>query len=248
MQFIDTHIHLQDYKTKNTPQIITAALSAGVAQMVCASTSEADWQAVASLAGAYPGQVIPAFGLHPWHLDNTVSDWEVRLEGLLQKYSSALVGESGLDRLKNPDKEPQNSIFRIHIELAHCLKRGLIVHAVKAQDWLEEYWKILPERFVFHSYNGKAELLKKIIKAGGYVSFSHSVLRNPAREEILKAVPRERLLVETDGPYQGLEGKDSTPEQLPELLKRIAALRGEDYQELSVTVYQNSLRFIYGKN
>lgn len=247
MQFIDTHIHLQDYKTKNTPQIIAAALSAGVAQMVCASTSEADWQTVASFAGAYPGQVIPAFGLHPWHLDNTAPDWEVRLEGVLQKHPAALVGESGLDRLKNPSAEPQNSIFRLHIELAHCLKRPLIVHAVKAQGWLEEYWKILPERFVFHSYNGKAELLKKIIKAGGYVSFSHSVLRNPAREEVLKLVPAERILVETDGPYQGIGGQESAPEQLPELLKQIAALRGDDYQELAAAVYQNSLRFIYGK-
>lgn len=247
MQFIDTHIHLQDYKTKNAPQIILGAASVGVEKFICASTSEGDWKAVAALADKYPEQIVPAFGLHPWYLDKLEPDWEVRLENLLKKYPAALVGESGLDRLKDPHAEPQMSVFRIHMELAHCLQRPLIIHAVKVQELLEDCWALLPECFVFHSYNGKAELLKKIIKAGGYVSFSQSILRNPARGEVLRLVPVDKLLVETDGPYQGIGGQESCPAQLPQLLKEIAVLRQQDEQELAAVVYQNSQRFIHGK-
>lgn len=248
MQFIDTHIHLQDYKSKNAPQIMAQAVECGADKFICAATSENDWAEVEKLTKENPERIIPAFGIHPWHMGTITSDWEIRLEGILKKYPQALVGESGLDRIKNPEVEPQNSIFRIQIELAKCLNRSLIIHAVKVQDWLENYWKEFPESFVFHSYNGKVELLKKIVKANGYVSFSHSILRNSAREEILKTVPLEKLLIETDGPYQSKNDEESQPEQIPFLLKEIASIRGEEYQKLSEIVYQNSKRFINGKS
>ena len=67
MQFIDTHIHLQDYKTKSAPQIIAGARAAGVEKFVCAAVTEKDWPEVAALAEAYPEVVVPAYGLHPWY-------------------------------------------------------------------------------------------------------------------------------------------------------------------------------------
>ena len=246
MQFIDTHLHLQDYKTGFATDIVKTAQEAGVNKVVCAATGQFDWDKVARYAKQYPETVIPAFGLHPWYLQEAKPDWQLRLREFLARFPNALIGECGLDGIKNPDDEPQNSIFYQQILLAKELKRPLIIHAVKAQEWLENYWEILPAKFVFHSYNGKREILKKIIKAGGYVSFSASILRNPDRQELANLIPADKLLLETDGPYQGPDKNiEVTPAFLPRLAAEVAAWRGEDLQSFATRVYHNSLEFIH---
>lgn len=245
MKFIDTHIHLQDFKTRCATDIIVSGRTCGVEKFVCASIVQNDWEKITELFDKFPNKIIPAFGLHPWYIDKISSDWEISLEKMLEKYPGALVGETGLDRLRFPEKEPQNTIFRKHIEIAKKYRRPLLIHAVKCQDWLEEYWPILPEKFVFHSYNGRSELLKKIISRGGYVSFSASILKNRDKEKLLKAVPIERMLLETDGPYQSFyPERESSPEFLPELAEKISGIYGEDKEFFADRVYQNSLEFV----
>lgn len=246
MQFIDTHLHLQDYKTGFATDIVTAAQKAGVNKLVCASTGMFDWDKVARFAKQYPETVIPAFGLHPWYLQEAKPDWPLCLKEFLERFPNALIGECGLDGLKNPDDEPQNSIFYQHLLLAEELKRPLIIHAVKAWSWLDNYWELLPKKFVFHSYNGKKEVLKKIIRSGGYVSFSASILRNSEREELVNMVPAEQLLLETDGPYQGPDkNREVTPDYIPQLAEQIAAWRNEKLEDFACRVYQNALEFIH---
>lgn len=88
--------------------------------------------------------------------------------------------------------------------------------------------------------------MKKIIKQGGYVGFNFSILKNPARQEVLQSVPADRILLETDGPYQGpVHGQEVYPENLPELAAEIAALRGEDTEDLVQKIYENSLEFAH---
>lgn len=246
MQFIDTHLHLQDYKTGFATDIVRESLSAGVTKLVCAATGMFDWDKVARYAKQYPGTVIPAFGLHPWYLQEAKPDRLPRLREFLARFPEALIGECGLDGIKNPDDEPQNSIFYQHLFLAEELQRPLIIHAVKAQDWLENYWDMLPEKCVFHSYNGKREVLKKIIKSGAYVSFSASILRNADKQELVNMVPGDRLLLETDGPYQGPDKNvEVTPRFIPQLAAQIAQLRQEPLPEFAARVYQNSKEFIH---
>lgn len=245
MQFMDTHIHLQDFKTKNATDIVKTALAAGVGRLVCVSAAEDDWGKAAAFAEQFPDIVTPAFGLHPWYARTAIPGWEQRLAGYLQQYPQALIGEAGLDRFRDKEAEPQNAVFRKQLELAKEYNRPLLIHAVRAQNWLDEYWKLLPAKFVFHSFNGRRELLDKILKAGGYVSLSPSVLRNPHKEEIVPLIPLERLLLETDGPAQSLNrGSEGTPRELPVLAAEIAALRDEKAEYLAARVYQNSMEFI----
>lgn len=238
MQFIDTHIHLQDYKTRSAPQVLAAAAAAGVRRVVCAAIREADWADVAALHEQNADTVIPAFGLHPWYLEDCRPGWETRLARMFEKYPRALVGETGLDRLKNPQPLPQKEIFAAQADLARQYGRPLLIHAVKAQEWLEDLWNRLPPKFVFHSFSGKKELLQKIVKTGGYVSLSPSILRQPGKEGIIAAIPENRLLLETDGPYQG------EPERLPDLLRYVADVRQTETADLAATVYRNSEEFI----
>lgn len=245
MQFIDTHIHLQDFKSRCATDIITDSQKVGVKQMVCAAVIEADWPLIANFAEQFPKSVVPAFGLHPWYLDKAKPGWESRITEYFQKFPQALVGETGLDRLRDMNPELQKQIFTGHIELAKQFNRPLIIHAVKANEWFENFWSIMPPKFVFHSYNGRREFAEKINKSGGYVSFSASILKNPHRQEIVQSIPPEKLLLETDGPYQGpTKGEEVEPCFLPELIKEIAAIREETVEILSSQIYQNSLEFI----
>lgn len=245
MEFIDTHIHLQDYKQKCATDIIKAAEKAGLKKLVCAAVLEADWQRIAALAEQYPETVVPAFGLHPWYLQDISNDWQVHLEQMLRVFPQALVGETGLDRLRQSDKQPQFDIFQTHIALAKRYCRPLLVHAVKAAEWLDECWKILPQKFVMHSFNGRMDLQQKAIRVGGYISFSASIFKNRDKEQLIRAVPVNRLLVETDGPYQAPEkGSESNPDFIPRLIETIAEIRGEEKDFLAQEIYQNSLEFI----
>lgn len=246
MKFIDTHLHLQDYKTRFATDIISESLAAGITKFVCAATGSFDWDKVARFARQYPNTVIPAFGLHPWYVSEANADWPQWLGEFLQRFPHALIGECGLDGFKNPDDEPQNSIFYQHIRLAQQFKRPLIIHAVKAQEWLENYWDLLPDKFVFHSYNGKREVLKRIIKAGGYVSFSASILNNKDAAELVNMVPADKILLETDGPYQGPDkNSEVMPLYLPELARQLAVFRGEKLEDFAARVLANSEEFIH---
>ncbi len=245
MKFIDTHIHLQDYKQKCATDIIASAKASGAEKLVCAAIVEKDWERIASLAESNPDFVIPAFGLHPWYLEEANKGWEQRLESFLSRFPSALVGETGLDRIRFREKEPQFQIFQTHVALAkkHC--RPLLIHAVKAAEWLEECWNNLPQKFVMHSFNGRFELMQKALAAGGFISFSASIFANADKERIISSVPADKLLVETDGPYQAAEkGAESEPSSIPEQIEKIASIRGEEPEKQAEQILKNSLEFI----
>nr|QIM10615.1 hypothetical protein PlAlph_5070 [uncultured Alphaproteobacteria bacterium] len=244
MEFIDLHIHLQDYKANFATDIVKKAQKSGLKKMVCAGTSSRDWEQVSQLSERNPELIIPAFGLHPWHVTKEQSDWEEKLHVFLTAYPKALIGETGLDGLK-PDMEMQKKYFEQHIRMANEFHRPLIIHAVKAFAFFDSLWKALPEKFMFHSFNARTEQLQDILRRGGYVSFNASILRNRDCERIVKSVSADRLLFESDGPYQPRDkGGISSPFFISELISAFAAIRGENTEELAARVYQNSLEFI----
>lgn len=242
MQFIDTHIHLQDYKSINATDIILQAPKTGCAKLICVSSVETDWEKVSAYYASNPQYIVPAFGLHPWFLDAINSDSIYKLEEYIQAHPQALIGECGLDKLKNQNIEQQKHIFAQHLKLSHQYNRPLIIHSVKAQDLMEDFWNLLPDKFVFHSYNGKPDFLKKIIKQGGYIGLSASILNNPHLADILHLVPDNKLLLETDGPYQSLHKRQEAKPWF--IVEQIQNLEKIAQRPLAEQIYQNSLEFI----
>ena len=238
MQFIDTHIHLQDDKSNNATDIIARAQQVGCVKMICVSSTETNWPQVALLCQNNPNNIVPAFGIHPWSVSDIREGWGTRLEEMIKQYPSAIIGECGLDGLK-PLPEVQKNVFLSHCRLAKRHNRPLIVHAVKAQTELESLWQELPEKFVIHGYNSKPEFLKQIIRHDGYIGLGSHILRHPQAKEIIGLIPLNKMLFETDAPYQA-----SYPWAIKEQAEQIARLLNISMEKLMEQVLKNSMEFI----
>lgn len=243
MGYTDSHIHLQDYKPQDVKNVVTNAVKNKVTTFVNASAHPNDWPAIEELADTYSG-IIPAFGVHPWYIDDIPPNWLQELEKLLQKYPQAFIGECGIDRLKNPQTERQLQILLPHIELAQRYKRPLIIHAVRADAIFTGLLSQLPPQTVFHSYTGSIEWGKKLQSAGFYLGLNFSVLRKKNSLELINNLDLNHILVETDGPYQsGQPNEPSLPEDLPQLAEHIAAARNMTTMELQNILSANWHRF-----
>lgn len=238
MQFIDTHIHLQDDKSNNATEIIKRAVAEGITKQVCVASQENDWEKIKTLTEQFSEIIVPAFGVHPWYVDTIKDGWQNRLHQILREFPHALIGECGVDGLK-PNIEKQKEIFAEQIKSAKEYKRPIIIHAVKAVPLMEEFWSLLPDKFVIHGFNGKSEFLQKIIKSGGYIGIGSGLLKTPKAQTILPFIPADKLLFETDAPYLA-----EYPWQIKTQAEQIASLRQEKTEDLVKQVYQNSVEFI----
>lgn len=239
MQYIDSHLHLQDYKLNNAPQFIAQMRHSSVLGAICPATDESNWEKVIGLACQYPDFVVPALGLHPWYINQASATWNIKLEKILRQNPKCLIGECGLDRLKNTNPEPQKQIFATHIDIAIMLNRSLIVHAVKSDEWLQDFWSKLKDvKFVLHSFSGSVELLKQALNYGAYISFSPTITRKKIFSKIAQYVPTNRLMLESDGPYQG------STFDIANLTKIVAECKNIDIIELYEQVLNNTKEFI----
>ena len=221
MQFTDSHLHLQVYKAKDAQQIISDLH-------------------IAIWAENFPDMVIPAFGLHPWYLEFKGGDFISNLEDYLVRYPNAWVGECGLDNLKAGKLKRQEEVFLSQLELAAKFRRPVNIHLLKAEEQMAKFLPLMPQRFMFHSFSGSKEFLALALKKGAYISLSASILRRKNRLEIIRNLPPERLLLESDAPFL------SDFKEIPYLAKQIAAIKGLVYDDLISRVNTNFEEFCRG--
>jgi TatD DNase family protein len=210
----DAHNHLQDGRlAPHRESVLAAVHQENVVRMVVNGSSEADWPEVLELARSCP-EVLPSFGCHPWHVEERTADWQKSLVGHLDAAPSA-IGEIGLDLwIKDHNIEEQEQVFVWQLRLA--AERGLPVsiHCLQAWGRLLDILRAEPRPqcgFLLHSYGGPQEIVAPLAELGAYFSlpghFAHE--RKARQREAFRAVPPDRLLIETDAPDQLLP-----PEQI----------------------------------
>lgn len=250
MDLFDSHCHLQDKRLgDDISSVIDRAEKAGVKKILCCGSTEEDWDDVARLSEKFP-ILIPAFGLHPWYIDERSEKWLFKLEEMLVSFPSAAVGEIGLDHvIDRKDKSEQLDVFSAQIELAARYNRPVSIHCRKAWGDLISLFEekdCVCQEGVIHSYSGSAELIDRLVKFGFFISFSGSVTfeRNRKAQESVKRTRLDRLLVESDSPDippYGVEGVNE-PCNMINVIKRIAEIRGVDPQEIARITYENAER------
>ena len=257
---LDAHVHLHDAAfDADRQEVLSRAAAGGVSFLLDNGVAEPDWPALLSLARR-ERCVLPAFGLHPWYVRERTPAWRERLEQHLDAVPS-VVGEIGLDRgLEVVDSAAQEEVFRAQLEVAR--RRGLPVsiHCVRAWDWLAGVLASeppLPAGLLLHACAAPVELLPWLLDRGGYCSFAGNALRqnHHRAHATVRAVPRDRLLLETDAPdlpppraflqAGGAGGKvRNEPGNLPAIAHGIAALRGEPVEVLVAAAWENARRLL----
>lgn len=261
---IDCHLHLQDDRfAADLPEVLARARSTGVDMFVCNGSCQSDWPEVLTLARS-DRSIIPCFGLHPWYAGTRSLFWLAELKHYLQAIPSA-IGETGLDRWQEDrDEAAQETVFRAQLSLAAELGRPITIHCVKAWGWMMDVLasqRPLPNRMLFHSYSGSAELIKPLAEMGAYFSYAGSLLREKAihRRQALAATPLNRLLIETDAPdiipprrfcitgiQSSSDGKPrNEPTNLAGIVRGAAELLGLRYDELCSRLNENC-RSLFG--
>lgn len=255
--WIDAHNHLQDPRLGEAAPVLAAMRSAGVRQCIVNATRESDWQAVEQLSIAYPGFVLPAFGIHPWHAHTASPGWETRLRSLLDRHPQASIGECGLDQwIRSPDLATQSRVFLEQLRIAREMQRPATIHCLKAWAPLFEAFhrESPPARFLMHSFGGSIETAKRLVPLGAYFSFSGYFLhpRKSSVIETFRKLPRERILVETDAPDM-LPPPEHTsiplahplnhPANLPSIGTALAAALGMPTGDLAELTSRNARQF-----
>ena len=256
----DSHAHLE-IVTNTEPdhpeiaKVIAEAKSVGIDRLVQVGYSADQSQWCVRLAELFPN-VVAAVALHPNEAP-VVEDLEselARISELARHPKVRAIGETGLDffRTEPELQDRQRYSFKRHIQMAKDLDKTLVIHDRDAHravlDTLDEVGA--PDRTVFHCFSGDAEMARECVAKGYILSFAGTVtFKNaPQLREALKLVPSNQLLVETDSPFLAPmphRGALNTPAQIPNILRFMAAERGDDLVEL-VDSISNNLNRIFG--
>ncbi|XP_049382096.1 uncharacterized protein LOC125846598 isoform X2 [Solanum stenotomum] len=208
IKLFDSHCHLQDPKILNmVPKIIKTTTETGVVHFAVNGLSEKDWHLVKEMSECYPS-IVPNFGLHPWFITERTPNWLKTLRGFLESTPAAAVGEIGLDKGsfgRKIDFADQVDVCRQQLQLAKELERPASIHCVRAFGDLLELLKSagpVPAGFILHSYLGSAEMVPEFAKLGAYFSFSGFLMsmKESKAKKMLKSIPKDRILLETDAP------------------------------------------------
>ena len=248
--FIDSHAHLADAAfAGDRDAVIARARDAGAAAIVCIGESLQTAALAAEYAAQYPSVVFSTAGIHPHDAAGFEESRDVpRLRELLA--AAVAVGECGLDyHYDNSPRDSQRAAFAAQIALAAELNRPLVVHTREAEDDTRGFIgeaRSAGVLGVLHCYTGTHSLAEHAIAAGWYVSFSGIVtFKKWTDVELLRLVPRDRLLVESDSPYLApvpFRGKRNEPAWVSHTLSKVAAARGDDPLELGRVTAANAQR------
>jgi TatD DNase family protein len=250
----DSHCHLDDACfDADRGAVILRAQTAGVQRCLVPGVHPREWPRLVALRAQWDG-VRLALGVHPHALAEMGPEaLRAALDALPQSLRDAravAVGEVGLDglvaRREDVSLEVQIAVLDAHIEIARSCDRPLVLHVVRAHEAaLRALARHGLLRGVVHAYSGPAELVPAYLARGLHLGFAGVVTRLNAHkaQRAVCAVPRERLLIETDAPSQAPVGADTTraePAQLPLTLRAIADLRGESFDTLARVTTENA--------
>ena len=233
---IDSHVNLHATQfDEDRDAVIARAREAGVGLMVEISDKLSTFEATHALAMAHP-DIWCTVGAHPHeakdHADMTVDDLLV----LAARPRVVGIGECGLDfHYDLSPREVQAAVFRVHIEAARASGLPLVVHTREADDVmtsiLAEEQARGPFRFLMHCYTSGAELAEQAAEMGAWFSVSGIATFKAAEDvrSVIRAMPADRIIVETDCPYLAPvphRGRRNEPAYVGHVLQALADIRG----------------------
>ena len=248
--FIDTHCHLEDENfSTDRAEVIARARAANVERIINFGSTLQSSIAVAELARNF-SELYAGVGIHPEEIDDFDEKTCARLAELAADKKVVAIGEIGLDYHWEKDSERrliQQKIFVEQLDLARQLNLPVCVHDRDAHG---DTLKILQTeardlRGVLHCYSGSLETAREVWKLGWLIGVDGPLtFKNSAKlPEVVKAAPRDMILIETDAPYLApvpYRGKRNEPAYVVEVAKKLAEIRGETLEEVAAYTAANA--------
>lgn len=251
---VDSHCHLASLNfdgerkgAKSLPEIIARARAAGVTHMLSVACTIEDYDVMMKRIEPFDG-IFNSCGIHPLNLEEAGAWKEDDLKKCLTHEKSIALGETGLDYFYAEEtKDAQLDSFARQIDLAVELKKPLIIHARSAYKDTVSLMRDHNARDcggVMHCFCDELEMARDCLDLGFFISFSGIATFKAADNvrEVLKYVPLDRMLVETDCPYLApvpVRGVDNEPAFVRYTLEYIADFKGVSPKQLAETTSAN---------
>jgi TatD DNase family protein len=250
LSFIDSHAHLADPAfDEDREAVIARALEAGASAVVCIGESLAAAARAREIAARHAGRIAWTAGVHPHDAAGFDAARDVPAIAACLDAGACAIGECGLDyHYDHSPREAQRAAFRAQLDLAARRHAPVIVHTRDAE---EDTRAMIAEAAgvtgVLHCYTGSAALAEHALAAGWSVSFSGIItFKKWTDDALLRLVPADRLLVESDAPYLAPvpnRGKRNEPSLVPHTITRLALARGVPAEEIALQTSANARRF-----
>ena len=253
MELFDSHCHLDDEKfSEDREEVISHIFSSDVTKLISAGYSLESSKKALELANTYP-PIYTVCGISPNDIPENVQKLEEeikQIEILAQNKKVLGIGEIGLDYYWNKEnKDLQQFAFIQQIELANKLNLPIVIHTREAVSDTIEILKKHPvnKKGVFHCCPLNQELVKEALKLGFYISFAGPITFKNSKnaEEVIRLVPENRMLIETDSPYLSPEpnrGKRNDSTNVKYMAEKIAMVKGYTIEEVAKMTYDNTCR------
>ena len=248
---VDSHCHL-DFKDfqDDLDLVIKKAYNSNVKHMLSISVNLEDFNNVYKVANSYDN-IYCTTGIHPNNVPENKNN-ELLFEKLslnLNKKKVIGVGETGLDFYRNEENRiNQIEYFNTHLEVSGLFNYPTIVHTRNAEkdtiNCIEKAVKKHSTKGLIHCFTSTMELAKKVLDEGFYISFSGIITFKKVDDliDVVKYVPLDRILVETDAPFLApmpFRGKRNEPSFVTHTLKKIAEIKKKKIEDMAQITTNN---------
>lgn len=249
MKLIDTHSHYNDEKFDNDrDEVIQNITNSGITTIINAGYSLESSKRAIEIANNYDF-MYATVGVSPNDIENLENNYIEQIKEMAKEQKVIAIGEIGLDYYWNKEnKETQKEIFIKQVELANQLGLPIVIHT---RDAVMDTIDILKNKVncnkkgVFHCCPLNTELIKEGLKLGFYISFAGSITFKNSKnaEEIVKMVPIDRILTETDSPYlspEPVRGTRNDSRNIKYIAQKIAQIKNMPIENIAEQIQKNA--------
>lgn len=250
--FVDTHAHLTDVAFQGEVEDIVKRANDCMVKNIITSGYDLQSSFMSVQEAKRHNGVYASVGVYPENIAQLDEKCMEQLAKLGAEKEVVAIGEIGLQYTPNmPDRELQKEGFARQLTLAYSLKKPIVIHCRDAYgDMLELLQKnknLLVYGGTMHCFGGSKEVARQLIKLGLHISVGGvSTFKNAeGLREVIKSVPLERILLETDCPYltpSPYRGKRNSPEFIPIIAQNLGEMKGIDVEEVGNITTENARR------
>lgn len=249
MEFFDSHAHYNDEKfDQDREEILEAIKREQITKIIVAGYNIETSQKAIEIAQDKKG-IYATCGISPNDIMETKEDYIKQVKELCKSSKKVVaVGEIGLDYYWNKEnKKQQEDYFKKQIAIANELELPIVIHSRDAHIDTIRILKEQPcnKKGVFHCCQLNQELVKEAMQLGYYISLAGACTFKNAKnaDEIIKQIPLEKLLIETDSPYlapEPVRGTRNDSRNVKRIAEKIAIVKKEPLEKIAQITYQNA--------